>query len=257
MQMLVLYFVARGLERGVSVSAMDRKLAGLAFWFKLHGYADFTKGFCIRQAMKGYRRARKRRDTRRPVTFGNLLDLVGRLGSICSSGFEASLFRAAFALAFFGAFRVSELVSPSRGLPGGILAQDVRMLGDRVEILLRRSKTDQVGRGVRVCLYRLEGSPLCPVQAVGEFLGVRPGGDGTLLVHADGSLLSRFQFVAVFRKCLTAAGLDSSQFASHSFRIGAATEAARCGLDEAAVRRIGRWESLRFRSYVRPELAVD
>ena len=60
-------------------------------------------------------------------------------------------------------------------------------------------------------------------------------------MHKDGLFVSRFQFVAVFRKCLRAAGFEDKQFASHSFRIGAATEAARCGLGEAAVRKIGRW----------------
>lgn len=63
---------------------------------------------------------------------------------------------------------------------------------------------------------------------------------GPLLVHADGSCLSRFQFVAVFRKCPGAAGLDPKQYGSHSFRIGAATEASQWGLNDTAVKQIGR-----------------
>lgn len=52
-RLLVYYFVSRNLERGLSVSAMSHKLAGLAFLFKLQGGADFTKDFCIQQAMNG------------------------------------------------------------------------------------------------------------------------------------------------------------------------------------------------------------
>ncbi|KAM9324294.1 uncharacterized protein PAF06_000315 [Gastrophryne carolinensis] len=38
----------------------------------------------------------------------------------------------------------------------------------------------------------------------------------------------------------------------HSFRIGAATEAARLGLPVDLVKKLGRWESKRFMSYIRP-----
>lgn len=101
----------------------------------------------------------------------------------------------------------------------------------------------------------MPGSALCPVEAVKGFMGIRQRG-GPLLVHFDGVPLSRYQFVAVFRKCLRALGLNEKEFSSHSFRIGAATEAARNGMDAEAVKRIGRWESRRFQIYVRSHLVV-
>lgn len=73
-------------------------------------------------------------------------------------------------------------------------------------------------------------------------------------MHENGESRARFQFISVFRKCLTALSLGELKFSSHSFRIGVAKEAARWRLDEEAVKRIGRWESRRFRSYVRPQL---
>lgn len=76
------------------------------------------------------------------------------------------------------------------------------------------------------CGYQLPDSLVCPVRAVRDFLEVRPVGDGVLLIHNYGSPLLKFQLVAVFIKCLKAAGLDCTQYASHSFRIGAATEAS-------------------------------
>ncbi|XP_077324816.1 uncharacterized protein LOC143960278 isoform X1 [Lithobates pipiens] len=255
-RLLALYFVVRNVESGRSAAVIDRKLAGLSFLFKLLGSEDWSKGFWIRQMLKGFRKQSKRGDTRRPVTFGVLVAICGTLVSVCTSPFEVRLFTAAFSLAFYGAFRIGELVSPSRKVPGGLGDHDVRVAGSVVEITLRRSKTDQRGRGVNICLFSLAGSQVCPVEAVRSYRAVRPGSPGPFLVHADGSFLSRFQFVAVFRRSLALNGWEESEYASHSFRIGAATEAARCGLDEAAVRRIGRWESRRFRSYVRPQLAV-
>lgn len=44
-RLLVLYFILRNLENEVSVSVLEKKLAGLAFLFKLKGCQDFTKDF--------------------------------------------------------------------------------------------------------------------------------------------------------------------------------------------------------------------
>ncbi|XP_073484962.1 uncharacterized protein [Aquarana catesbeiana] len=236
---------------------MEKKLAGLAFWLKFQGLPDFTKDFWVRQGMKGYRRAKPGRDSRRPVSFQLLGQLVGCLNNVCSTGYEAVLFRAAFALAFFGAFRISELVSPSKREKGGLGESDVRCGEDRLAILIRKSKTDQRGKGKTVQVFAFPGSPLCPVKLVSEFIAIRPGGgEVPFLRHQDGSFLSRFQFNAIFKRCLGVLGLEGEKFSSHSFRIGAATEAVRWGLDDAAVKRIGRWESRRFRSYVRPQLVI-
>ncbi|XP_077342712.1 uncharacterized protein LOC143987679 [Lithobates pipiens] len=244
----------RNLEEGLSISRMGKKLAGLAFWFKLRGEVDYTKDFWVRQVMRGYRRGRQVKDTRRPVSFDLLGRLCDRLGLVCFSVYERILFKAAFVLAFFGAFRIGELVSPSRKGQGGLFFEDVVCGDDRVCTRIRRSKTDQGGKGKKVVVFAIPGSGLCPVLVLREFLYVRPACPGPLLVHVNGEFVSRFQFVWVFRKCLRALGLGGEKFSSHSFRIGAATEAARWGLDEAAVKRIGRWESRRFKSYVRPEL---
>ncbi|KAM3911194.1 uncharacterized protein RB166_019882 [Leptodactylus fuscus] len=250
----VLVFVGLAFGSGVSPSGLSRRLSALAFWFKFKGFRDCTKSFLVRQAVKGFRRGSSVRDSRRPLSFVIVRDLVGVLGRVCLSEYEVALFSLAFSLAFFGAFRVSELVSPSRVCPGGLLLGDCRLSGDELVCRIRRSKTDQEGRGLVVRLHRLQGSVVCPVGCNEAFLRLRPEGGAALLVHANLSCLSKFQFVQVLRKGLALLGLSSVDFSSHSFRIGAATEAARWGLPAEVIRRIGRWESDRFRLYVRPHL---
>lgn len=250
----LLFFIGLNFGEGRSPSGMSRRLSALAFWFKLRREQDFTKAFLVRQALRGFRKGRLTRDSRRPVSYEVLSDLGEVLGVLCTSSYEARLFRAAFSLAFFGAFRVSELVAPSRSRVGGLLVEDVCLKGCVLECVIRRSKTDQLGRGARVVLQQLLGSPMCPVRVVQDYLEVRDCCGGPLLVHKDGSFLSTYQFVQVFRKGLERMGLVAKEFSSHSFRIGAATEAARWGLGPEAVKRIGRWESERYKIYVRPQL---
>lgn len=67
-------------------------------------------------------------------------------------------------------------------------------------------------------------------------------------------LLQNFSSFPLFKTCLVRAGVNPDEFGTHSFRIGAVTEAARAELPEAEVMRIGRWKSACFARYVRPEL---
>lgn len=250
----LLLYIGHCRELGWSVSRINRCIAGLAFGLRMRGIRDFTKCFLVVQALRGWRRGQVLADTRRPVSFQLLQDLGGQLVQLCNSPYEACLFRVSFSLAFFGALRIGELVSPSVSKPGGLQDEDVDLFPDRVVFCLRHSKTDQFGRGRRVELFQVPGSTMCPVLCVQEFRLLRAGIRCTshpFLIHSNGSFLSRFQFLAVFRKGIRALGLSDSQFSGHSFRIGAATEAARLGLGEDVIKRIGRWESARFRSYVR------
>lgn len=66
--------------------------------------------------------------------------------------------------------------------------------------------------------------------------------------------LTKYQFNAVLKRSLLSLGLGGFKVSTHSFRIGAATEAARLGLDESVIMRLGRWESRCYSIYVRPDL---
>ncbi|XP_053561660.1 uncharacterized protein LOC128652755 [Bombina bombina] len=241
----------------LSHSAMDRRLAALAFRFKLLGLGDITKGFCVRQVLKGLKKGLGGPfpDHRRPITFSLLQQVYMVLPLVCLSDFEVCLFRVAFVLAFFGAFRISELVSKNLVSMGGLAFSDVALFDYKVEIFLRRSKTDQLGKGRTVVLFP-SGLEVCPWRCLFEYFQVRPVMGGSLLVHVDGRPLSQFQFRAVLNKSLCRLGFNSRDFGSHSFRIGAATEASVRGLSDSVVKGIGRWCSARYRRYVRPDLGV-
>ncbi|XP_044158602.1 uncharacterized protein LOC122944427 isoform X1 [Bufo gargarizans] len=242
-------------ERGVSAPVARRKLAGVAFYFKLYGWPDVTKMFLIRQAMKGWQKEYVGYDSRRPISFSLLGRLVDVCRVVCFSDFERALVAACFGVAFFAALRVGELVAPSASRNGGLLVSDVILSNNALRVRVRCSKTDQLGKGVWLPILPV-ASGACPVKLVGEYMSLRVSG-GNFFAHADGSPLTKFQFASVLRKCLAQLGFDPGEFGTHSFRIGAATEAARAGLSESEVMRIGRWRSACFARYVRPELLVD
>lgn len=94
------------------------------------------------------------------------------------------------------------------------------------------------------------GTALCPVGALLHYLAARPSGDGPLLVHADGSPLSRDQFVRMVKKMLVSANVDSTLYSGHSFQIGAAMAAAAAGVPAHFINMLGQWKSEAYQLYI-------
>jgi len=63
--------------------------------------------------------------------------------------------------------------------------------------------------------------------------------------------LTKSKFTQEVWNAMEAVGLPHTQFAGHSFRIGAATAAARAGVEDSVIRTLGRWNSSAFLAYIR------
>lgn len=245
-------FVWEHYQRGRSKGSMSSALAGISFYSRLGGGVDPTRSFVLGKALRGWSRLRPAPvDSRKPIDQGMLRELVRVLPEVADSGFEVALFGLAFACAFFGAFRVGELVAAcGRSVDTGLLFKDVVMREDAVLCRLARSKTDQLGRGRWVTLSAQPGDTVCPVVLAVTYSSIRPRGVQWLL-HRNGLPLTRFQFGAVLKRCVDRLGLASEDYGTHSFRIGAATCAAARGVNDEGIQALGRWKSKAFRSYVR------
>lgn len=147
---------------------------------------------------------------------------------------RCSCLRRPLPLGFFGALWISELVSKNKCGVGELMLSDIQVAADSVQLHIR-SKTDKLGKGVAMTLFTV-----LSVLVVQCYVQVREGVLGPFLRHVDGSSLLRFQFVAIFKRCLVRADRIDSQFNTHSFQVGAAMEAACWGLSQQVVRRIGR-----------------
>lgn len=101
-------------EKGVSGSPVSSAMSALSFWFQLLGWEDVTKAFLVRRVLRGWKRITHLPDSRCPISLQILSGILSLLLEVCSSEFETLLFRVAFSWAFFGAFRIGELVAKSR-----------------------------------------------------------------------------------------------------------------------------------------------
>lgn len=245
-------------DAGKSKSWVSGHLAAFSHKCKLAGLGDPAGAFLIKAALKGWARGETREpDDRAPITFNRLTAILDVLSGVTKSSFEQHLFTAAFCLAFYGAFRISELVAKGKfDKTGAALDLADVDLGDTLVIRWRRSKCDQAGLGTSRSFNPVADHKYCPVAVVRQYLRIRPPAPGIFLIHEDLSPLTRFQFGKILTSSLARAGLLGAgrRFSAHSFRIGAATEASQVGLDGDAIKNVGRWRSNCYKRYVRPTM---
>ena len=119
-----------------------------------------------------------------------------------------------------------------------------------LKVRLKHSKCDQMGKGVDVFIGS-SGNDICPVAAVLSYIISRGNKEGPFFMLPDRQPLTKSYFVAKVRLVLQAVGLPQQHFAGHSFRIGAATAAAKAGIEDSVICSLGRWNSSAFLSYIR------
>ena len=169
---------------------------------------------------------------------------------------DASMLWAASCLCFFGFLRMGEAVVPSDTEFDPMVHltyQDVqaesRSQPKWITVRIKASKTDPFRVGVTIYVGAT-GKWLCPVAAVLAYMVQRGSGRGPLFQFSDGRYLTRPRFIMALRTALRDAGIDATQFAGHSFRIGAATTASLCGIQDSMIQTLGRWRSAAYTLYI-------
>ncbi len=191
--------------------------------------------------------------TRLPITPKILQEL--RV-SLLESTFDNVMLWAASLLCFYGFLRSGEVSIPSASVfdPSAHLCLNDISVNNAlqptiVRVHLKTSKTDPFRLGVDVHIGHTSNA-LCPVAALLSYLSARGSKPGLLFHFHNGSPLTKSKFTSQFRKALTSRGIDSSLYAGHSFRIGAATTASLNGVEHSLIQTLGHWKSSADSAYL-------
>ena len=95
------------------------------------------------------------------------------------------------------------------------------------------------------------GSNVVPVQALLKYMARRGNEEGPLFRFRNGHPLTRVRLDGALKKALQGAGSTAAGISTHSLRIGAATTAARRGVEDSAIKDLGRWKSRAYLGYIR------
>ena len=194
--------------------------------------------------------------TRLPITL-QLMHNLKRLLSQQPSSYDNIMLWATCCLAFCGFLRVSEFTVPTQGdydelthLSLKDISVDSRSNPRLIKVHIKQSKTDLFRQGVDIFLGATD-SPICPVAGILPYLAVRGSQPGPLFITNDGKNLTRLLFSKRIDALLESLQVDTTQYNTHSFRIGAATTAAQAHIPEAHIKMLGRWCSDAYQRYIK------
>ena len=129
--------------------------------------------------------------------------------------YENSLLWVAMCFGFYGFMRSGEFVlkagepfDPEHHITIQDVTVDSHSNSTVVRILIKKSKTDQFGKGALIYLSRTE-TDLCPVTALLAYLAQRPNIAHTpLFIERDGVALTKVAMMAMLHKALCSVGID-------------------------------------------------
>ncbi|MFZ1465872.1 MAG: site-specific integrase [Anaerolineae bacterium] len=211
------------------------------------GHDDPTDSRQVREVMKGIRRTRGTvKEGRAPAVIEDIRRMVAALDGT-NMGTRN---RAILLIGFAGAFRRSELVA--------LDVQHIRFSRDGLVVRLRRSKTDQEGKGTEKAIPYGSNPDTCPVRALQAWVVKAKITTGPLFReirrgdHIQERRLSDRAIALVVKRCAQAAGLNPDQYSGHSLRAGFATTAGEKGVEERDIQRQTGHKSVQvLRGYIR------
>lgn len=230
-------FIRQLVEDGRSSASIRRLMSGITTVHKLNRYQDPTKDPDVTLEMRRMHRNLGRNSKQ---AFGITADILDKLIEATEAGNRGARDRALLLIAYDTLCRRSELTA--------LVIEDIKFIDEgkstKASILIRRSKTDQLGQGRRLLLSEVttialrewikrRGNPQC-----GElFKGVNRA---QIITES----FSAAQINRVYKKLARRAGFDEdliSRISGHSLRVGHAQDMVNSGESLPMIMSKGRW----------------
>ena len=179
-----LYCAQKHLQ-GYKVSSVLRYINSFEYFFMDMGWPDLRKDRQMQKLTASFKREFKNKgqDTRLPITSKLLYCLHQGVEKMYQSWYSIRMIQALFTTAFFGLFRMAELVSNHQTTKTlTIQYRDVEVEEDCVKLTLRQSKTTTKPAVIKL-RRRVQG--LCPVRALKKYLNTRGKYPGQLFIHVN------------------------------------------------------------------------
>jgi integrase len=250
-------YLADCADRGRAVATIRRHTAAIARAHLARELPDPCRSAQVRNVLAGIARthgvAPKKKDA---LTLDRLRTVLLDL----DDSLQAVRDRALILLGFAGAFRRSELAA--------LNVEDLRWETRGLVVTLRRSKTDQEGKGREVGIPSLDIAALCPVGALHAWLGASAITSGALFrtfglrrgnapQELTANRIDARDVARILQRAVARAGVPGD-FAAHSLRAGFITSAAAAQVSEIDIARISGHKSADvLRGYVRRATVLE
>ena len=188
---------------------------------------------------------------RQPVT-ADLMRIIQR--SLDAHNSKHIMLWAACCVGFFGFLRAEEFTvncafDPSIHLTVQDFQVDAEVNPSSLLVRIKSSKSNPFRQGCFIYLGCGQ-PPLCSISAILTYLHWRGPSSGPLFIDTHGQPLTRSCLSSFIQSVLQGVGIPG-HFSGHSFRIGATTRAAQCGIPNHLIKTLGKWSSDAYQLHVR------
>jgi site-specific recombinase XerD len=221
-------------DNGKKPATIDSARAAIRKYHEGAGVPDPTSSPLVKQTLKGIRREKGTAPAQKaPALTADMRRLVASIPNIkTAKGQDRHPLctlrdKALLLLGFATGSRRSELVS--------LTVEDLQETAKGLLVTIRRSKTDQEGKGMVKGVVRGEHADTCPVSALLEWIQAAGITSGPVFRNITkggklGEQLTPQTVALIMKAAAVAAKLDPAKYSGHSLRAGMVTQAAMNGM---------------------------
>ena len=220
--------------KAIKISTLKRRLVSIGVIHKLKGHYLDTKHPAIIENIMGIKRRKGSiQNGKKPILISYLKKIIDVIDEQEKEEIKKLRDRSLILIGFAGGFRRNEIVS--------LDYDDLDFVPEGLKITVKRSKTDQFGKGSIKGLPYFDNQKYCPVVSIKNWINISKINSGSIFRRfLKGSILSKNrltdQTVALLiKEYLNLAGIDSKNYSGHSLRSGFATSAAESGAEERSI----------------------
>jgi len=252
-------------KRGLRSTTVGHYLSGLR-------QAHIAKGMeppelrteIVKQVLKGRRnmegtgQAGKGGQNRAAMTTAVMKKLKNKLRGAQLEPGEKLMLWSVCTLAFFGAFRIHELLSRHEATfdpAQTLLGEDISTTGQAsqriLSVKLKCPKEKKAGRPTVVDVFEV-GGDLCPLRAWDKWQWHKKKSTGyPVFTWSNGRPLTGRKLNSILGKLLDCRDKKGGKYSTHSFRSGIPTMMGELGHSDEDIKKVGRWSSRAFNLYIK------
>ncbi len=260
----ILTFIAWCLRKGNTANTIKTYLSGLRqahIALGLKGQNLHTD--LVHQVLTGSTNiaiSSKLKQIRVPCTLNVLKLLKAEIKASSLSNSMQILVWSVCCIAFFGAFRMAELLCKKTSCYNPcftLLKRDVKLLNitgtnrECLQFRIKNSKTNKSGKPEIVDVYATNSS-VCPIKAYKKLHAITKNSppDAPMFCGKDGTPLVLSKLNKLLNK-LVGRQIKGGKLTGHSFRAGLISMFAKLGHNSQELKQIGRWSSRAYEKYIK------
>lgn len=248
-------YISSMAEQNAKVATIVRRCTSISAIHRAAGHDSPTRNDKVARVLKGIKNQKGApSDQSKALSWLDLQKLVAQCNTSMILGVRDA---AILSLGWASAMRRSELVALNHN--------DLDFVDEGIIITIRRSKTDQTGKGQKIGIPKSNG-PICPVRFVQAWIDRRKPtlkengplferigatGRNKWWCETKGIRLSSRMVSEIVKHYAQLAGFNPARYSAHSLRRGFATEVGARGVPERIISRHTRHRSVEvLRGYI-------